>query len=236
MDNRAEQCAIVSKPTYINCDQKIILGRLLGDLDYGDGRKVKDELPMHFSKRNCNYPQAKYAKWFMSQYRRWGMVTGAPDYDGIAKRVMRGDIYEQAMKEIGFVSAGTDNSAETLFDGAVFNPADPEGYAKSFAVKSLKVRPLSTADHRLSPASSSATSPPPLSGRVFQLLLCLRIPLSPAHTTMKKFKLDWLILPLVGVAIILGAWAISSATWAKDLPSPLKTWESSKPYIVEPFA
>jgi nitrate/nitrite transport system substrate-binding protein len=136
--NRPEQCAIVSKATYINCDAKIILGRLLGELDYGDGRKVKDEFPMHFSKRNCNYPQAKYAKWFMSQYRRWGMVTGAPDYDGIAKRVMRADLYEQAMKEIGYAHGGPDNSPETLFDGAVFNPADPEGYAKSFAVKSLK--------------------------------------------------------------------------------------------------
>jgi len=138
MDNRTEQCAIVSKPTYINCDQKIILGRLLGDLDYGDGRKVKDELPMHFSKRNCNYPQAKYAKWFLSQYRRWGLVTGAPDYDGIAKRVMRADIYEEAMKEIGYAHGGADTSAETLFDGAVFNPADPEAYAKGFAVKSIK--------------------------------------------------------------------------------------------------
>ncbi len=136
--NRPEQCALVSKATYINCDQKIILGRLLGELDYGDGRKVKDEFPMHFSKRNCNYPQAKYAKWFMSQYRRWGMVTGAPDYDGIAKRVMRADIYEQAMKEIGYAHGGADNSPETLFDGAVFNPADPEAFAKGFAVKALK--------------------------------------------------------------------------------------------------
>ena len=138
MGNRPEQCTIVSKPTYINCDAKIIQGRLLGELDYGDGRKTKDEFPMHFSKRNCNYPQAKYAKWFMSQYRRWGMVTGAPDYDGVAKRVMRGDLYEQAMKEIGYAHGGADNSPETLFDGAVFNPADPEGHAKSFAVKSLK--------------------------------------------------------------------------------------------------
>ncbi len=136
--NRPEQCAIVSKPTYINCDQKIILGRLLGELDYGDGRKVKDELPMHFSKRNCNYPQAKYAKWFMSQYRRWGMLTGTPDYDGIAQRVMRGDLYEAAMKEIGVTDRRADFAAETLFDGVSFDPKDPEAYAKSFAVKNLK--------------------------------------------------------------------------------------------------
>ncbi len=138
LGNRPEQCDLVSKATYINCDPKTILGRLKGELDYGDGRKMQDEFYMHFSKRNCNYPQPKYATWFLSQYRRWGMVTGAPDYEGIAKRVMRTDIYEEAMKEIGYKHGGADMTAETLFDGVKFDPKDPEGYAKSFAVKSLK--------------------------------------------------------------------------------------------------
>jgi nitrate/nitrite transport system substrate-binding protein len=138
LDNRPEQCDIVSKATYINCDAKTILGRLQGHYDYGDGRTKEDEFYMHFSKRNCNYPQPKYAKWFLSQYRRWGMVAGAPDYDGIAKRVMRADLYEEAMKEIGYAHGGLDNSPETLFDGATFDPKDPETYAKNFAVKNLK--------------------------------------------------------------------------------------------------
>src|SRR5690349_22695944 len=49
-------------------------------------------------------------------------------------------------------------------------------------------------------------------------------------------KIDWLILPLIGVAFVVAIWAISSATWAKELPSPVKTWEASKGYILEPFA
>lgn len=53
---------------------------------------------------------------------------------------------------------------------------------------------------------------------------------------MKNFKLDWLVLPLLGLALVLGAWALCSVTWAKELPSPLKTWEASKPYLLEPFA
>jgi nitrate/nitrite transport system substrate-binding protein len=138
MANRPEQCDIVSKATYINCDPKTILGRLLGDLDYGDGRKVKDEHPMHFSKNGCNFPQPKYGIWFMSQYRRWGMVTGAPDYEGVVKKVLRGDIYAEAMKEIGVATPEVDMTPETLFDGVTFDPKDPEGYAKNFAVKSLK--------------------------------------------------------------------------------------------------
>ncbi len=50
-----------------------------------------------------------------------------------------------------------------------------------------------------------------------------------------KFKLDWLILPLIGVAVVIGIWAASSGTWAKELPSPLKTWEKSKEYVMKPF-
>src|SRR5688572_1928946 len=50
-----------------------------------------------------------------------------------------------------------------------------------------------------------------------------------------KLKLDWIVLPLIGVAIVLAIWAVSSATWAKELPSPLKTWEKSKEYVLKPF-
>src|SRR5881392_3165224 len=52
---------------------------------------------------------------------------------------------------------------------------------------------------------------------------------------MKRFKIDWLILPLLGLAVMTGIWALCSATWAKELPSPLKTWNASKVYILKPF-
>jgi len=139
MDNRPEQCEIVSKPTYINCHRDLILGRLQGHYNYGDGRAKEDDHYMIFNKRNCNYPQPKYAKWFLTQYRRWGFVDGTVDYEGIAKKVMRTDIYEEAMKEIGYAHGGIDNKAETLFDGATFDPkGDLEAYAKGFAVNNVK--------------------------------------------------------------------------------------------------
>jgi nitrate/nitrite transport system permease protein len=43
------------------------------------------------------------------------------------------------------------------------------------------------------------------------------------------------LLPLIGIGIVVALWAISSATWAESLPSPAKTWEVSKPYIMAPF-
>ncbi len=53
---------------------------------------------------------------------------------------------------------------------------------------------------------------------------------------MKQFKLDWLILPMIGVLAVLLLWQVSSSTWARELPSPLKTWTASKDYILQPFA
>ncbi|TAE75539.1 MAG: nitrate ABC transporter, permease protein [Verrucomicrobia bacterium] len=72
-----------------------------------------------------------------------------------------------------------------------------------------------------------------------------------------SLKLDTLLLPLVGILLCLGGWAIiagkstitrSVDDWgdpitkverhgiAKNLPSPTETWEASKPYLVEPLA
>jgi nitrate/nitrite transport system substrate-binding protein len=139
MKNREELCDIISKPNYVGTAKEVILGRLLGQLDYGDGRKVTDEFPMHFSKRNCNFPQEKFGLWWLSQFRRWGMVKGAPDYQGITKKVMRGDLYAEAMAEIGVTDRAADHSPFTLFDGVTFDPkGDLEAYAKSPAINSVK--------------------------------------------------------------------------------------------------
>ncbi len=138
LNNRPEQCDIVSREVYINCPKETILGRLLGKYDFGDGRKMDDPDYMIFSQRNCNYPQPKFCRWWLSQFRRWGMTESMPDYDAITKQVMRPDLYEEAMKEIGHTHAGLDNSPFTLFDGVTFDPAsDPEAYAKSFAINKM---------------------------------------------------------------------------------------------------
>jgi nitrate/nitrite transport system substrate-binding protein len=129
----------VSRATYINCPPETILGRLMGDYDYGDGRKIKDENYMIFNSRGCNMPSPKYAMWWLSQFRRWGMVDAAPDYQGIAKKVMRFDIYQEALKELGVDAGAPSETPETLFDGVKFDPKDPEAYATSFAVHSMKV-------------------------------------------------------------------------------------------------
>jgi len=136
LDNRPKAAEIVARPTYINCPPEIILQRLLGNYDYGDGRKEQDQFYMIFSDRDCNYPQPVFGMWWLSQFRRWGMVKGAPDYHGVVKRVLRPDIYLDAMKEIGVTKKVAEIQKLTLFD-STFDASDPEKYAKSFPVHSL---------------------------------------------------------------------------------------------------
>jgi nitrate/nitrite transport system permease protein len=52
---------------------------------------------------------------------------------------------------------------------------------------------------------------------------------------IKKWKLDALLLPLAGALVLLAAWAILSSTGVIGLPSPAKTWEVSRPYVMHPF-
>jgi nitrate/nitrite transport system permease protein len=74
---------------------------------------------------------------------------------------------------------------------------------------------------------------------------------------MKSFKLDYLVLPLLGILMCIGIWAIIAGKATKreyvddfgdkvtktvrvglsaDLPSPTEAWSASKLYITEPLA
>jgi nitrate/nitrite transport system substrate-binding protein len=136
MENRPKFAEVISRPTYINCPPAIILERLMGKYDYGDGRSEQDPFYMIYSQRNTNYPHQIYGKWWLTQLRRWGLTKGTPDYNGIPKRVLRPDLYLEAMKELGVKVNVAEEQKITLFDG-VFDGKDPEKYAKSFAINSL---------------------------------------------------------------------------------------------------
>src|SRR6266851_3167877 len=137
LENRPKMAEVVSQPQYINTTKEVILGRLLGDYDYGDGRKEKDKLYMTFFDRYTNFPLKSHGVWWLSQFRRWGMVKEAPDYKGIVDRVHRPDIYREVAKELGVEAPREDMKKETFWDGVAFDPADPEKYAKSFPIHSM---------------------------------------------------------------------------------------------------
>jgi nitrate/nitrite transport system substrate-binding protein len=137
LENRPRMAEVVGQPQYVNAPKEIILGRMLGDYDYGDGRKEKDKFYMTFFDRHTNFPLKSHGLWWLSQFRRWGMVKEAPDYKGLVDRVHRPDVFREVAREMGVETPREDVKKETLFDGTTFDPAEPEKYAKSFVVHTM---------------------------------------------------------------------------------------------------
>jgi nitrate/nitrite transport system permease protein len=52
---------------------------------------------------------------------------------------------------------------------------------------------------------------------------------------MSPATIKRLVLPGVGVAVVLVLWTVLSQTVARDLPSPARTWDESRRYVLEPF-
>jgi len=137
LENRPRLAEVVSQPQYINTAKEVILGRLLGEYDYGDGRKEKDKYYMTFFDRQTNFPLKSHGIWWLSQLRRWGMLKEPPDYKKVVDRVHRPNIFREVAREMGIETPRDDMKKETLFDGVVFDPAEPEKYARGFAVHSM---------------------------------------------------------------------------------------------------
>jgi nitrate/nitrite transport system substrate-binding protein len=138
LGNRPHVAEVVSRPQYINTQKEVILGRLLGQYDYGDGRPPEqDPLYMTFFDRHTNFPWKSHGIWWLSQFRRWGMVQEGVDYTGLVNRVHRPDIYREVAAEVSLAAPQEDMRKETFFDGMEFDPAQPEEYARAFAVHNI---------------------------------------------------------------------------------------------------
>ena len=46
---------------------------------------------------------------------------------------------------------------------------------------------------------------------------------------------DAVLFPMLGIGCVIALWSLASATFAPTLPNPLKTWEVSRLYVLEPF-
>lgn len=135
--NHEELAKILSVPSYMNSPIPTILEPLRGNFDWGTGRKEKlPEAAIKYSRDN--YPQTRECKWFLAAFRRWGMLEGTVDYDGVAKRVMRADLYRDAMKDLGFTGYKENSDPIQFWDGTSFDHKKAEEYAKSFKIHSLK--------------------------------------------------------------------------------------------------
>lgn len=140
MDNREEMSTILGKRQWFNVPPKDVLGRLKGDINYGNGRVAHGtDLYMKFWKDGASYPFQSHDSWFLAENIRWGKFAPDTDIKALVKQVNREDLWRAAAKDLGVaaadIPASTSRGKETFFDGKVFDPENPSAYLESLSIK-----------------------------------------------------------------------------------------------------
>jgi nitrate/nitrite transport system substrate-binding protein len=139
--NLDEMCEIIAKDKYIKAAVADIKPRLAGNVNYGDGRDVKNSpYKMLFWDNNASFPYKSHDKWFVTEDMRWGYLPANTDIDALVNKVNRADLWKEAATAIGQQAAipGSDSRGkETFFDGVVFDPENPKAYLDSLKIKAM---------------------------------------------------------------------------------------------------
>jgi nitrate/nitrite transport system substrate-binding protein len=140
-ENVDEMCQILSKSEWVSAPIADIVDRSKGTYNYGDERPVVQNSPftMKYWRDNASFPFKSHDKWFLTEYRRWGVNGTDWDYD-IVDQVTRTDIWKECAKAIGQAAAipkSDSRGVETFFDGIQFDPEDPEAYLNSLKIKKV---------------------------------------------------------------------------------------------------
>jgi nitrate/nitrite transport system substrate-binding protein len=126
----------VAQKSYVNTDMDVILERMLGRYSNGLGKTWDDPNYMKFYNDGAvTFPYLSDGMWFLTQHRRWGLLTSDVDYLAVAKQINRIDIYKQAATAAGAQLPKSDMRSHKLIDGVVWDGKDPKKYAAGFKVR-----------------------------------------------------------------------------------------------------
>jgi nitrate/nitrite transport system substrate-binding protein len=140
--NVKEMCEIISGREWLKIDPADILGRMQGNIDFGDGRTIENSpVAMKFWADNASYPYKSHDIWFMTEEIRWGYIPADTDVKALVDKVNREDIWKEAAKALNVpadqIPTSTSRGVETFFDGVTFDPENPTAYLKSLKIKKV---------------------------------------------------------------------------------------------------
>jgi nitrate/nitrite transport system substrate-binding protein len=144
MENKDELAAITGKRQWFNVPVNDMIGRLKGNIDYGNGRVEKGSRQyMKFWQEHASYPFKSHDAWFITEDIRWGKFEPTTDIKALVDKVNREDLWREAAKALSVansdIPASPSRGKETFFDGKVFDPDDPAAYLKSLSIKRATV-------------------------------------------------------------------------------------------------
>ncbi|MCB2041132.1 MAG: ABC transporter substrate-binding protein, partial [Rhodoferax sp.] len=100
--NRMRMAATIAGSAYVNVPVDVIRERILGRYQDGLGRQWQDTRPMRFfDDGQVNFPYLSDGMWFLTQFKRWGLLRAHPDYQATARAINQTALYRQAASQLG---------------------------------------------------------------------------------------------------------------------------------------
>jgi nitrate/nitrite transport system substrate-binding protein len=129
-ENRKQIAAAIAPANYLNQPVTVVEQVLTGTFADGLGnvRKVPDRIDFD------PFPWHSFAVWILTQMKRWGQIKGDVDYAKVAREVFLATDAARLMKEVGLKPPAT-TSKKFAVMGKEFDPAKPDAYLASFAIR-----------------------------------------------------------------------------------------------------
>jgi nitrate/nitrite transport system substrate-binding protein len=129
-ENRKQIAEAIAPANYLNQPVTVVEQVLTGTFADGLGniKRVPDRIDFD------PFPYESFAVWILTQMKRWGQIKGDVDYAAVAKQVFLATDTTRLMKEVGLTPPAATTKSFVVM-GKTFDPAKPEDYVKSFAIK-----------------------------------------------------------------------------------------------------
>lgn len=138
---RREAAKVIAQRPYVNAPSEVIDARLQGVYELGGGlgrKNYTDDMMLFHRGGQTNFPRKAYVIWFVAQYRRWGFIKEAPDYEKIAEALVQQDFYLEVARDLRIPVPNDDMTPLTGFiDGVTFDPKNPEASLARYRMREL---------------------------------------------------------------------------------------------------
>lgn len=129
-ENRKQIAEAIAPANYLNQPVTVVEQVLTGTFADGLGNIRKEPNRIDFDP----FPWHSFAVWILTQMKRWGQLKGEVDYAKVAREVFLATDATRLMKEMGMKPPTTTSKKFTVM-GKEFDPAKPDAYLSSFAIK-----------------------------------------------------------------------------------------------------
>jgi nitrate/nitrite transport system substrate-binding protein len=129
-ENRKQIAAAIAPANYLNQPEIVLEQVLTGTFADGLGNVKSDPKRVDFDP----FPWQSFAVWIMTQMKRWGQIKGDVDYKAIAEQVFLATDTAKLMQTMGLTPPTSAYKSFSVM-GKTFDPAKPDDYVASFAIK-----------------------------------------------------------------------------------------------------